>query len=79
VPDRGEANTDNLTNVIRPAKLCSGVAVRIDNLAGGQLDRATIEARPCLNDWRACKRKRDQCRCEYVVSIFHVILFSFIC
>jgi hypothetical protein len=30
----------------------------------------------CLNDWRDCKCKHDQCRCEYVVSIFHVI-FSF--
>src|SRR5436305_1786019 len=51
-----------------------GVAVRVDNLAS-QIARATIKARPCLNDWRECERKRDECGCEYVVSIFHMICF----
>jgi hypothetical protein len=49
--------------------------LRAFRIAGGQLDRATIKVLPCLNDWRECKCKRDQCRCEYVVSIFHVIYF----
>ena len=30
-----------------------------------------------LGDWRDCKCKHDQCGCEYVVSIFHVIYFPF--